>query len=267
MKAGLCVVLFVVLALAGCASNSDSSSTSEAGTAQASASGSATAPGSSTRAPATGASSSGTTGTTAATSNRPPLASLTATLNGTSATFALNGTDPDGDALTWSLSFGDSMVQNGTALPTSVTHTYASAGNYTAILEVADGKLASNTTFALHVLGAVTASAQPVTFTGHAILPDPTFLAEGECFWGILDSAGFPGSSDVSGNYHTLEADYTGWSFAFDVDGMAALFASGVDYRGDKAASGTVPADADSVFACSETAANTDYILTLTPPA
>ena len=77
--------------------------------------------------------------------NQPPTASLDASPeNGTAplnVTFSLDGADPDGDNLTWVLVFGDGNQTNGTSLPTTVNHTYSSAGNHTASLTVSDGSL------------------------------------------------------------------------------------------------------------------------------
>jgi PKD repeat protein len=50
------------------------------------------------------------------------------------------GSDPDGDALSWSLDFGDESAEaTGTALPADVAHDYA-AGSHTATLTVTDGR-------------------------------------------------------------------------------------------------------------------------------
>jgi len=72
--------------------------------------------------------------------NTPPVADLIATpISGDvslEVTFdASNSTDADGDALTYSIDYGD-----GTSGTGAITiHTYATAGNYTAVLTVSDG--------------------------------------------------------------------------------------------------------------------------------
>ncbi|WP_287409737.1 PKD domain-containing protein [Oceanithermus sp.] len=75
--------------------------------------------------------------------NRPPAAALAAdpTTGAPPLTvrFTTSATDPDGDALTCSLDFGDgssAALDCGTA----VGHTYAAAGRYTAVLTVRDGQ-------------------------------------------------------------------------------------------------------------------------------
>ena len=71
--------------------------------------------------------------------NEPPTGTIAAAVNGTNATFSLDGSDPDGDVVVWELDFGDGTGTNGTALPATVNHTYV-AGNYTANFTVTDGK-------------------------------------------------------------------------------------------------------------------------------
>ena len=98
--------------------------------------------------------------------NQPPTATLLANATGAvplNVTFVLNATDNDGDALTWTLSFGDTASQNGTfpaALgnaskpfqhTANVTHLYASGGAYNATLSLSDGKATTNVTLRLNV--------------------------------------------------------------------------------------------------------------------
>jgi hypothetical protein len=55
------------------------------------------------------------------------------------AEFAINATDEDGDALSYTIQWGDASSDGGGALPTgNVTHTYYVARNYTALLTVSD---------------------------------------------------------------------------------------------------------------------------------
>ncbi len=72
--------------------------------------------------------------------NEPPVARFTATPTSGEAPLdvqfdASTSSDPDGDGLTYTWSFGDGESGEGQA----VSHTYASAGGYTATLTVADG--------------------------------------------------------------------------------------------------------------------------------
>lgn len=83
------------------------------------------------------------------TSNRPPVARVTATP--TSGSLPLDvvfdgdtSTDPDGDALTFAWAFGDGASAASSSLPTA-THTYTTTGPHTATLTVTDGDGASST--------------------------------------------------------------------------------------------------------------------------
>jgi PKD repeat protein len=126
MRGWLAIGLVFVLLLSGCTQKSDSSSS--------------------------------TMGTTApaASANHAPTATLAAKAgNGTTslnATFALGGSDPDGDTLHWSLSFGDnSSNEQGDALPANATHAYAKAGTYNVTLLVSDGRESTRQTGSVNV--------------------------------------------------------------------------------------------------------------------
>jgi hypothetical protein len=73
--------------------------------------------------------------------NAPVIQSFTgvpSSLNnpGESTTFNVSATDPDGDALTYTINFGDGTASES---GNEVVHTYASAGTYTAEVSVDDG--------------------------------------------------------------------------------------------------------------------------------
>lgn len=90
-------------------------------------------------------SSSSSSSTTSTAANRGPTANLAADrTNGTvplQVNFTLNASDPDGDGLYWTLSFGDGAANaTGSALPVVVSHTYANVGLYAAQLRVVDGR-------------------------------------------------------------------------------------------------------------------------------
>ena len=87
----------------------------------------------------------GTVVVAAAPANNPPT--VTATRNpagnvttGTSVTFTAVGADTDGDTLTYAWDFGDS----GAAATAAATHSYTTAGTYTAKVTVSDGKGGTN---------------------------------------------------------------------------------------------------------------------------
>lgn len=134
---GVLVGLLVAsLALAGCSGSDDGDGTATSAT-DTSTAGSASA--TTTARSSTGTTTSASSTTTAA-SNRAPTGTVSVTVNGTQAVFALNGTDADGDGVTWVLAFGDGSNETGTSLPATVDHSYAAAGNYSAQLTLEDGQ-------------------------------------------------------------------------------------------------------------------------------
>lgn len=76
--------------------------------------------------------------------NTPPTANLTAdVLNGSaplSVNLTLDGSDADGDDLSWTLELGDGNSTEGDTLPATVAHNFTAAGNYTLWLNVTDGE-------------------------------------------------------------------------------------------------------------------------------
>jgi hypothetical protein len=129
----VCGLLLLSLALAGCSSaNKDAG---DAGQATRSGDGAAATPGAGQAAGATGSSSGDK-------ANRPPTAQLQASEPSRPGdiNFTVEGSDPDKDPLTWTLSFGDRSADfQGTSLPAKVNHTFQ-PGSYTVTLTVSDGK-------------------------------------------------------------------------------------------------------------------------------
>ncbi len=82
-----------------------------------------------------------------------------ATLN-----FTLDGSDAEGQNLTWQLAINGTQIANGTELPAIANHTFESAGLVNVTFAVSDG---INTTTVLLVLNATLGAA-----------PEPTLLAE-----------------------------------------------------------------------------------------
>ncbi|HVF04671.1 MAG TPA: S8 family serine peptidase [Frankiaceae bacterium] len=80
---------------------------------------------------------------TGGTTNNPPTASFTHTASGlTVSVDAAGSSDPDGDALTYSWTFGDGATATGR----TASRTYAAAGTYTIGLTVSDGRGGSAST-------------------------------------------------------------------------------------------------------------------------
>gem|GEM_PF-1734945 len=79
-------------------------------------------------------------------SNSPPVVEVAANPSSGTApllvAFAIDATDDDGDALTYTIDFGDkSAVAKGTVVADPVEHTYTAPGTYMARTEVSDGQI------------------------------------------------------------------------------------------------------------------------------
>ncbi|MEK6975048.1 MAG: PKD domain-containing protein [Candidatus Thermoplasmatota archaeon] len=151
----LLALVLVAAILSGCTSNEDDKGTdSTTDSASSGSSASSSKAGSATK--GAGTNQSGTsTGTPG--SNKAPTASLNASVLAGAAplavSFALNGTDPEGAALAWVLSFGDNSTNaTGTSLPANATHTFNAAGTYAATLHATDaGNLSATVTLNITV--------------------------------------------------------------------------------------------------------------------
>lgn len=216
----------------------------------------------SSSASATTTSSSQTT--TGAPGNRPPTATMSVAVNGTNATFTLNGTDPDGDALSWELDFGDGNSTNGTSLPANATHAYTgNATNLTAVLTVTDGDLSTSFNATVALGGGAKGS---VVYAGHITGPD-AFAAAGEgCVFAVAQVLA-PAPGDM-GHLYQVEASTHGWAFAFDLADMNVDFTDSAGTVLGSGSSGTVPAGAAMALVCSAGpgAVDADYQLILTEP-
>jgi hypothetical protein len=134
----LAVALLSTAVLAGCSDDGGdepSETTSSTSRSTTSAASSTTS-----RSSTTSSSSTGTTGP----SNTPPSGSISAVAGSGSlpvrVNFTLTGSDPDGDVIVWDLAFGDGATDDGTTLPATVSHNYTTAGNFTAVFTITDGK-------------------------------------------------------------------------------------------------------------------------------
>ena len=83
-------------------------------------------------------------------------------------TFTVNGTDADGDSLTWSLDAnGDGQEdRNGTEFPSQAIFTYDAPATYQATLSVSDGKNVTTTTLTINGTAAVEETGPAQTASG-----------------------------------------------------------------------------------------------------
>jgi hypothetical protein len=172
--------------------------------------------------------------------NVPPIPTLDASmLNasiGATIEFTLEGADPDGDVLVWTLDMeGDATAEyNGTVLPASVNHTFAAAGTFNVTFTLSDGKVEAVTTLSIAIAadgaeaGGFGPPQPPVTFSGmvigagsagplgtsthvfdvqprqkliHAVIDYGTACA-GDIDWALLDPTG--ASVDSSASFEPL---------------------------------------------------------------
>lgn len=170
--------MLVIILLSGCTVEKPTASANDAGQQDQSTS---TASGSASATTTTGAPGGEVPG-----SNQAPTARLNATAsNGTAplnVTFTVDGMDPDGDALTWTLTAGNDTLGNGTSLPANVTHSFE-AGNYTIVLTVRDGMANASANVTLVVEEGASEPAPPAGPTEDewaTFNPDGTCDAKGE---------------------------------------------------------------------------------------
>jgi PKD repeat protein len=175
---GLAVALLLTaIVVAGCADKGASTSTTSAATSNASGTASTTHASTSGSATGQGPGSSTTTTTSSsagsAAQDHAPVAQLS--LNRTSGagplsvSAAVNGTDTDGDALTYVLTFGDGSANVTGSLPaTAQAHTFTLQGNFTVTLVVSDATTSSNASAVVAVLGSSGGIPPPAVFKGTA---------------------------------------------------------------------------------------------------
>lgn len=172
MRAVVACLLLVALTLAGCTAK-DKDKDAEIVADDTSATGSTSA--SSTTGSPGAATPTGTSSVSSSTSTAPapednsaPTGTISAVINGTKVAFSLNGTDADGDALNWTLNFGDNSTDAaGASLPALVNHTYA-VGNYSAVFGLNDGVEVTSYNVSLSVKTVVAAPVGPTTQTAAA---------------------------------------------------------------------------------------------------
>ena len=177
MRIALLALLVLGLALSGCTSKGKGGDDGEATTSTTSTSTSATA---------TSTSATATT-SQAPKPNQAPTGSLSVSVNGTKATFNLTGSDPDGDALAWTLAFGDNSTnQTGTALPANATHDYAAGGVYVVDLVLGDGKATARYNATLNLTGPSSAVVQ--AYSGNFFSQNPRCANAAEPYDAVPDS-------------------------------------------------------------------------------
>jgi PKD repeat protein len=207
MRGTLVVLLLASLVLSGCSDSKDDEPT-----------------------PATSSSSSSSSTITPA-PNHGPAANLTAAVQQGSVpfnvTFDLAGSDPDGDALTWTFDAdGDTTTdEEGSALPSNVTFSYATPGLYNATFTVSDGALIATSTVRINATDPAPAASPIEEFSCTVDFPTAGFSLRGspagnfgECGFTTIDTekvlaAATPGSGctihfdeDTSDNFSGSEA-------------------------------------------------------------
>lgn len=181
----------------------------------------------------------------------PPSAHVTASpLNGSApllVNFTLTGSDPDGDALNWTLVFGDGNSTNGTTLPADVNHTYAMTGNWTAMLTVDAGS--DNATSSVLITVGSTSGGGPLHFeedVASGSTPVADVLGANQC---VGFNAGMSGQ-DCS--FFVLPPEAAGRVFTLSGDAQMADFLVTCEAPADSIAivtdvTGTVPPGAGCI--------------------
>jgi PKD repeat protein len=126
-------------------------------------------------------------GTSSGLLNRAPTGSLNVSaLNGSvplTVNFTLNGTDLDGDALNWTLSFGDGNSTNGTELPAQVAHNFTAPGSFNVTLNLTDGlnsTLYTTVIVASNGTAGAAAEVQAAEQLTGSVVCAPTIVVKGE---------------------------------------------------------------------------------------
>ncbi len=199
---------------------------------------------------------------TTAPANTPPVASLIATeTNGTAplnVSFALDGSDADGDNLTWSFDDGNGNSTTGDTLPASVNATYM-AGNWTATLTVNDGTNQTVQTLLITV-GAGAEVPAAVTYPDRIVWSGLTFNPMLGCLVLGLE-AYFYFDVALSGVWKFHAESSTG------VSDLITEWWAGDSGAGDLGPDGIIPEGADNVAVCPSTPVVPDeFTLTLYHP-
>lgn len=217
LSALLASLTLVALLFAGCSGDDDGNGGATTSTSSSRSLTSSTGTSSASSSSSASGSATGTS-TGSAPQNQAPTGSISVTVNGTNATFSLNGTDPDGDIVVWDLTFGDGNATNGTSLPANVTHSYAGAGAFTANFTITDGTDPVTYDVTLNVTGAAgggtlavftEAQAAPSNPGNSAIVPGANVYLFGASGCASFN-AGMSGGDCV---FFELLPDYAGHAF------------------------------------------------------
>lgn len=220
------VVLCIVLA--GCSGGDSTSTSSSDGTSGPSGTGST-----STSRSGTSTTATATTTTANPSSNTPPSGSLSVSVPAgavpLNVTFTIDGTDRDGDDLSWKLDVtGDGEPESTTeapaAFPATYSHTYAVEGVYNATLTITDGKTDSK----FHVLVNATSG----DFAKQSVTGGWTASSAG-C-GGPYDSWVFGTPADGTGwKEFAVDAGTYGRPYQLDFTSSSIATVGGVDFYDD----------------------------------
>ena len=188
----LALVLVLAFALAGCTGTSESSSSSnQAGTASGAtaASGTSSQAGTASKAPtgSASASSSAASSSAPAANRAPAITAFKTNVSGGAAPLAVGfnftASDPDGNPLTFTLTFDDGSDSVTGSLPAPTqSHTYAASGNFTATLVVSDGKAETSSTALVKITDSLPAGASYQEFASSFLVDNPA------CYSGEYDA-------------------------------------------------------------------------------
>jgi PKD repeat protein len=269
---GLALLLVAAILLSGCASKKGGDDGGSDTTGTTTGSGTKTATGTKTGT----TSGTGTGGPVGNGTGSAPTATLSANLTEGSAplnvTLSVNATDADGDALSWSLDFGDgSAPANGTSangtVATTLVHAFA-AGNHTAVLNVTSGGATATANVTITVLagaGGVLIDETLHVIFGCELCTDGEGEAipciglgagrnEGDCAWVVLPADAAGRTFTVTGtspspvpvdDFNDANPDIAVLS-ACDIEASVLLFQAG-DTDGDE--TGVIPAGAGCLVA------------------
>lgn len=174
-------------------------------------------------------------------SNRAPsIDSFVTNVTGLSLTYAFNASDPDGDELTYELTFGDEESNvTGTGASGNGTYAFSAAGTYNLTLVVRDGNLSASS------IRMVNATAADAPAAGGTQSIDASWLLGAPGCALILTG---PGNGDgVYGAFRSIDAATWGQPFVItftgipDSIGYEYAFYKGSSRIGVVAATGTPP--------------------------